>query len=499
MPVSKKSLLAIAFLSLLLSTSVFCIRLAVNANSAATLHVYPGDSIQQAVNSAQTGDTIFVHAGTYREMLVVNKPVSLIGMGNPVIEANGAGNVVTINALNVVVSGFTIQRSSDANNGDHGVYLNGISSGCNVTGNIITNNHYGICVNSSSNNNLSGNNITRNTVGIGLENSSNNIVFANNVTDTGGGGIGLSGSSNNTIYANSVANNGYDGIALFSSSNNTISGNNLTANGNFGILLMHSSGNRLSANNVANSQDYYGVWLDYSSNNTISGNNLSNNQYGVNCNFESLNNIISANKIANNSYGVLLGYSSPSNTVTANSFANNEIGIDVFSSDNIISKNNVTNNGYAITVLGSSNNSISANNVTNNSNYGVWLDSSSNNTLYHNNFVNNAIQVSSVNSINTWDDGYPSGGNYWSDYNVIDANYDGMGDTPYVINANNTDRYPLMNLFVTSSPAPTPSPSPTPTPTPTPTIPEFPPWIVPPLFTLATLILVAAYKRKHNH
>jgi parallel beta-helix repeat protein len=284
MPVNKKALLAIALLSLLLSTSMVYVHLAIIVNAAATLHVYPGDSIQQVVNSAQNGDAIFVHAGTYPETLVVNKTVSLIGMGNPVIEKNGAGNVVTVNAPNVVFSGFTVQRISDYNNGDHGVCINGIS-GCNVTGNKITNNHYGICVDSSSNSNLSGNNITRNTVGISLENSSNNTVSANNVTDTDGGGIVLSGSSNNTISANSAANNGYDGIALFSSSNNTISENNLTANGNFGILLMHSSGNSLSANNIANSQDYYGVWLDYSSNNIISGNNLSNNQYGLNCNY----------------------------------------------------------------------------------------------------------------------------------------------------------------------------------------------------------------------
>jgi hypothetical protein len=64
--------------------------------------------------------------------------------------------------------------------------------------------------------------------------------------------------------------------------------------------------------------------------------------------------------------------------------------------------------------------------------------------------------VSSVGFANVWDDGYPSGGNYWSDYNGTDlysgpyqnqTGSDRIGDTPYVADANNTDRYPLMAAY----------------------------------------------------
>lgn len=75
------------------------------------------------------------------------------------------------------------------------------------------------------------------------------------------------------------------------------------------------------------------------------------------------------------------------------------------------------------------------------------------NIIYHNNFIDNTMNVFSTAEEELWDDGYPSGGNYWSDYDGVDRysgpsqdelSSDGIGDTPYVINENNTDLYPLM-------------------------------------------------------
>ncbi|NWG11165.1 hypothetical protein HXY33_05385, partial [Candidatus Bathyarchaeota archaeon] len=72
---------------------------------------------------------------------------------------------------------------------------------------------------------------------------------------------------------------------------------------------------------------------------------------------------------------------------------------------------------------------------------------SSNNSIYHNNFINNSNQAYSYNSINKWDYGYPSGGNYWSGYIETDSNNDGIGQEEYVIDAGNTDHYPLLGMF----------------------------------------------------
>jgi nitrous oxidase accessory protein len=72
-----------------------------------------------------------------------------------------------------------------------------------------------------------------------------------------------------------------------------------------------------------------------------------------------------------------------------------------------------------------------------------------NNTFYHNMFVNNSVNVKFYNNIRTggnfWDNNIQ--GNYWSDYNGSDTNNDGVGDTPYVINSENRDNYPLIAPF----------------------------------------------------
>jgi len=74
----------------------------------------------------------------------------------------------------------------------------------------------------------------------------------------------------------------------------------------------------------------------------------------------------------------------------------------------------------------------------------------SGNVLYHNNFLTSdwgpiGFYDGSMN--NTWDNGYPYGGNYWTNYTGVDINMDGIGDTSYEIDSNNIDRYPLMGMF----------------------------------------------------
>jgi len=119
------------------------------------------------------------------------------------------------------------------------------------------------------------------------------------------------------------------------------------------------------------------------------------------------------------------------------------------SNRNNIINNTITNTQYGINLRNSTDNTIIGNTIIENDVGIQFLDNYSNNsTIYHNNFTDNGWQVNSfAPSNNTWDNGYPSGGNYWSNYTGVDSDQDGIGDTSHVIDANNTDNYPLMGMF----------------------------------------------------
>jgi parallel beta-helix repeat protein len=439
--------------------------------------------------------------------------------GNPddtiVQAANHEDHVIDVTADSVTISGFTVGDVSGICN--TGICFKYANYGT-VSNNNCSSNEIGIYLFYSNNNVITDNSATCNNCGIRLYDSSNNDIIDNTVIGNSrdGDGIYLSSSCyHNTIKGNSVCNcdwgiflsplkniAGYNditentvrnnkyGIALSNGCNNKIRGNN--ANGNYcGICLYTSSSNNTITNNNCAGDNLYGIRLSLSKNNIISNNNCSNNnESGIslrtsknnsisnndcsNCDdgfgiqlWRSNDNKISDNNCADCEYGVILTESN-SNSITNNNCAYNSLdGIWItLSNDNIISNNNCSNNNRGIYLQDSSSNSILNNNFTENSFRGIDL-LRSNNNIYLNNYIDNGDNAHSTNSDNIWNSpekiaySYDGNqytnylGNYWDDYTGSDTNNNGIGDSPYIIENDNNDIYPLMERFENYFGAPT--------------------------------------------
>ncbi len=181
----KKAILT-SFAILCLLSTLFLTKSKISVNAATDVIYVPTDysTIQEAINAAISGDTIFVYSGTYKEHIVVNKSVSLIGEGrdSTIVDGDGTGTVVSIMASQVSIRGFTIKRSGK------GLY------------------NSGIFVNQSDSNDISHNTLADSNNGINLYFSADNVVYGNTITDNYHGIYLVLYSKNNTIYCNNFNN-----------------------------------------------------------------------------------------------------------------------------------------------------------------------------------------------------------------------------------------------------------------------------------------------------
>jgi len=277
-------------------------------------------TIQEAINAANPGDTVFVRSETYCENLVINKSIQLLGENKITTTIDGADedNVVDVSAGGVTISGFTIRNSSSWPHSGMKIYS---YSNNTITNNIVSDNYYGMRLEYSSNNNyIADNTITDNNYrGIFFYDCSNNTVAGNTINSNAQSGIFLRSSSNNTITGNTISSHYKSGIGLeLSSKNNTIVGNTIQ-NCYDGINLDGSDNNNIT-NNTLSSSTANGITLYSSSNNTINGNTLSTNNHGIDLT-RSSSNPITGNTISDNGAGMVLSVST-GNTITGNSFVN---------------------------------------------------------------------------------------------------------------------------------------------------------------------------------
>ncbi len=198
--------------------------------------------------------------------------------------------------------------------------------------------------------------------------------------------------------------------------------------------IIVTSSNVLIANltirNRANYTRSYGILLQKVYNVTVFHNVIEKHFVGVKLEY-SCGNAVSENVVRYNRYGVFLQWSS-NNSIYANNIYNNSWnGIELnYGECNVVSRNFICNNtAYGLEIP-------------------IYAPSAYN-RIFNNNFLMNGRLTGLRNAYgpanNLWDNGFE--GNFWDDYSGVDLNFDGIGDTPYMIAENSLDNNPLMGMF----------------------------------------------------
>ena len=310
----------------------------------------PGNysTIQAAIDNASDGDIIYVYNGTYFENVYIDVRIQLLGENTniTIIDGNCTDSVVTIDADEVILSGFTIRNA----------------------GTIPTHEDHGVKVFSNY-----------------------NVIQNNRIINNTLGGLQLRYSSYNSIFDNNISDN-YCGINIFSSSYNIIENNTITDNYADGIGMGGVPTN-CHKNIILNNDIYYnlcGIWLGFDCIDcSLIDNNIIGSSSGESVGIKTVSSYINISKniIQNTLYGI-------------------DIGISFDSTHCLISNNLIKENEHGIYLYRTSFHTITQNHITNN-NYGIVVDISSNNSIIKNNFIKNKRNAIFIQNVtNTWSENY---------------------------------------------------------------------------------------------
>lgn len=349
-------------------------------------------SVEAAVRSARSGDTIQITSGDYVGNVVLDKTLTLEGTGEARIIGIGSGSVITVLADNCIIRGLDVRHSGgDLQAEDAGILLR--SSGNVVERNVLRDVLFGIY----------------------LYHSARNIVRSNEIhgrseLETGerGAGLHLWNSPDNRLEANVITQT-RDGMYIQSSPRNVIVGNSVSGL-RYGLHFMNSDDNRFEGNvfynNVAGAAIMYSQRIELRRNSFVHNRGFSS--FGIL--FQDCRECVAEeNLIANNATGIFLEALRDS-VIRRNIIAENDVAAQVFSSSerNLFTENNFIGNISPLRMIGKSTST-------------AWSGD--------------------------------SGGNYWSDYAGYDLDGDSFGDVPHRIQnifEYLEGNYPRMRIYLDS-------------------------------------------------
>ncbi|MDH7592757.1 MAG: NosD domain-containing protein [Methanomicrobiales archaeon] len=356
-------------------------------SDAAILTVSPGRSIQRAINNATDGDTIEVNSGTYFENLVLNRSVTLRGIGNPIIDGRLriGQNTILVTANGALIEGFRVRNATEA-----GVNVSAddvVIRGCEA----VENYRFGIVVHRAKNTTISNTSCDLNAYpgyggygrGVYLRGANSTTIEGLNATRNNVSGVHIDGSSGTLLRWGTIIRSGTCGVDVQRSSDTRIVG-----------LLVQSTGER----------EGYGIRARDSGNITIESCTL-NDTFWAGAHLENVS-----------------GASLQGNTISQTRF---HLGYGIYlehSNDVCISGNYLTDSGY-----------------------GIWVNASGSASpirIFLNSFIRDTTAARSASSIASWvspelEYGYLGGvytnttGNYWDAFASTDSDGDGILDMPY--------------------------------------------------------------------
>ncbi len=325
-------------------------------------------TIKDGIAIAADYDTLFIKKGTYKEFnIIVDKPLTLLGQGFPVIDGEEQGEIIRIVSDNVTIDGLFIINVGTSYTTDYAA-IRVVKSENFLIQNVV---------------------LEKLFFGIYLEKSNNGRVYHNKIIGdavdeyNSGNGIQL-WYSHNVVVDRNIVQGVRDGIYLEFSDHITINNNESTNNLRYGLHFMFSNDDVYTNNTFE--RNGAGVAVMFSKRIKMVGNIFRKNWGSA-------------------AFGMLLKEINDAEII-GNTFEENTIGINVEGSNRIVYKNNnFINNGWAVKVLGAC----------------------YTNSFINNNFLYNSFDISYNSKLN--DNLFEK--NYWSSYTGYDLDKDGIGDVPY--------------------------------------------------------------------
>jgi nitrous oxidase accessory protein len=375
------------------------------AGSPAARSTHSTQELRDGLARTPSGGTLVVQPGVYRGALVIDRPVTLVGIGHPILQGDGTGTVLTIRGAGTTVRDLMIEGSGPGPvDNPAGV---SVQAGNVVVKNLhIRDSYTGIWVEGASDARIIGNVIQ----------GRKSVAVSGQTPHTGGSMAAMEmGPGHGSDKGGAQAGRG-DGISLFNAVRPVVSGNTI-ADARDGVYLEYGSGTKIACNRVVGGR--YAIHSMYGQAVTVTGNQFATNEsgpvmmYGGPVTLEG--NVIRGEQSAATGFGVLL-LDVSGVRLRGNVLVSNRVGLQIEGPMGDPRPTAVERNTIALNQVG------------------VGLYPTANAVLSRNSLVENTVQVLGLGP-----DGSGGGsvwssagvGNYWSDYRGYERSGSGVGAIPH--------------------------------------------------------------------